>query len=69
MHVKDYKQWFKTRAIENSHPHYYATGAETKSDKIVDDMFTRLDEDGGGTLDCGEITALFRENGIEMTIE
>ena len=32
-------------------------------------MFTRLDEDGGGTLDCGEITALFRENGISMTIE
>jgi hypothetical protein len=36
---------------------------------IVDDMFKRLDEDGGGTLDCGEICALFKENGINMTIE
>ena len=32
-------------------------------------MFNKLDTDGGGTLDCGEITALFRENGIHMTIE
>ena len=29
-------------------------------------MFDKLDEDGGGTLDIGEITSLFRENGIMM---
>ena len=29
-------------------------------------MFSKLDADGGGTLDCGEITALFKENGIHM---
>jgi len=32
-------------------------------------MFQRLDADGGGTLDIGEITALFIENGINMTAE
>ena len=32
-------------------------------------MFRRLDADGGGTLDIGEITALFIENGINMTAE
>lgn len=32
-------------------------------------MFDRLDADGGGTLDIGEITALFKENGICMTKE
>lgn len=32
-------------------------------------MFKELDEDGGGTLDCGEITALFAKNGIHMTVE
>jgi hypothetical protein len=54
-----YKEWFNTRANLNTHSHYYATGAETKSERIVDDMFRRLDEDGGGTLDCGEIASLF----------
>lgn len=32
-------------------------------------MFAKLDSDGGGLLDMGEITALFKENGIHMTIE
>jgi Ca2+-binding EF-hand superfamily protein len=32
-------------------------------------MFAKLDADGGGTLDCGEITSLFSENGINMTQE
>jgi hypothetical protein len=39
---------------------YYFTGAEVKADNIIDDMFKKLDADGGGTLDNGEITALFR---------
>jgi hypothetical protein len=32
-------------------------------------MFAKLDADGGGTLDNGEITALFRQNGIHMSEE
>ncbi len=32
-------------------------------------MFKELDQDGGGTLDCGEITELFAKNGIHMTVE
>jgi Ca2+-binding EF-hand superfamily protein len=32
-------------------------------------MFQKLDADGGGTLDCGEIAALFNENGINMSID
>lgn len=32
-------------------------------------MFSKLDEDGGGTLDCGEIQSLFVQNGIHMTVE
>ncbi len=55
--------------MKNTHPHYYQTGAEVKADSIIDDMFLKLDADGGGTLDCGEICALFKENGIHMTIE
>lgn len=35
----------------------------------IDEMFDALDEDGGGTLDVGEITALFKENGIHMSEE
>ena len=41
--------------MQNTHQHYYKTGAEVKSDRIIDDMFAKLDGDGGGTLDCGEI--------------
>ena len=55
--------------MDNAHSHYYNTAAEVKSDNIIDDMFSRLDADGGGSLDCGEITALFKENGIHMTAE
>lgn len=69
MHQKSNKQWFKTRAMKNTHSHYHQTGSEVKADNIIDDMFSKLDEDGGGTLDCAEITALFRENGINMTME
>ena len=32
-------------------------------------MFEKLDEDGGGTLDCAEIATLFKENGIHFTVE
>lgn len=32
-------------------------------------MFQKLDQDGSNTLDMGEITSLFKENGINMTIE
>lgn len=69
MQTKSYKQWFKTRALKNTHSHYYQTGAEVKSDKIIDDLFEKLDDDKMGTLDCGEITKLFKENGIHMGIE
>jgi len=64
---KTYKQWFKTRAIKNAHSHYYNTGAEVKSNEIIDFMFDRLDDDQGGTLDFNEITKLFKSNGINMT--
>jgi hypothetical protein len=55
MHERVFKQWFKTRAGQNAHSHYYNTGAEVKSDNIIDDMFHKLDNDGGGTLDIKEI--------------
>jgi hypothetical protein len=32
-------------------------------------MFLTLDEDGSNTLDMGEITKLFKDNGIHMSIE
>jgi Ca2+-binding EF-hand superfamily protein len=53
--------------MKNAHTHYFRTGAEVQADNIIDDMFQKLDADGGGTLDVGEITALFKENGIHMT--
>ena len=62
-----FKKWFRTRAMKNAHTHYYRTGAEVQADNIIDDMFQKLDADGGGTLDVGEITALFKENGIHMS--
>ena len=55
--------------MQNTHQHYYNTGAEVKSNNIIDDMFAKLDADGGGTLDCAEIFALLSQNGIHMTIE
>jgi len=27
----------------NAHPHYFCTSAEVKSNKIIDDMFSKLD--------------------------
>ncbi len=39
-----------------------------KSDQIIDDLFEKLDDDKMGTLDCFEITKLFKENGIHMDI-
>lgn len=69
MQQKRFKSWFKSRGTGNSHSHYVYTGAEVKADTIIDDMFDKLDADGGGTLDIGEITALFKQNGIHMTTE
>jgi hypothetical protein len=66
---KRFKKWFKSRGIMNAHSQYYFTGAEVKADTIIDDMFEKLDADGGGTLDNGEITALFKQNGIHMNEE
>lgn len=40
---KTYKNWFMTRAHKNAHSHYYNTGAEVKSNNIIDDMFEKLD--------------------------
>ena len=69
LHMKTNKQWFKTRVAENTHSHYCNTSSEVKSNKIVDDMFGKLDKDFSGSLDFAEITALFKENGINMTKE
>jgi len=33
----------------------------------IEEMFNKLDEDGGGTLSIEEITSLFKENGIHMS--
>ena len=33
----------------------------------IEEMFEKLDEDGGGTLSIEEITSLFKENGIHMS--
>ena len=35
---------------------------------MIDNMFDKLDADGGGTLDMGEITTLFQKNGIMMSM-
>ena len=32
-------------------------------------MFERLDEDGSNSLDMMELWSLFKENGLEMTLE
>jgi len=36
---------------------------------IIDEMFDKLDADGGGTLDMSEITAVFKNNGVPMIME
>ena len=51
------------------HQHYYQTTSQVISDTIIDEMFAKLDSDGGGTLDMGEITALLVANGVHMSIE
>ena len=67
LHGNKYKEWFKTHAAMNAHPHYFNTAAEVKAEKIIDEMFVKLDSDGSLKLDCMEIEELFRNNGIFMT--
>ena len=45
------------------------TAGQIKTYSQIDEMFLKLDEDGSNTLSMSEITALFDENGIKMTIE
>ena len=45
------------------------TAGQIKTISQIDEMFLKLDEDGSNTLSMSEITALFDENGIKMTIE
>jgi len=49
--------------------HYQLTAGQIKTNSQIDEMFLKLDEDGSNTLSMSEITALFAENGIKMTIE
>jgi len=64
-----FKEWFKKRFSKNTHSHYSKQYSEVKHDMIIDEMFARLDSDKGGTLDMGEITAIFEANGVPMTME
>lgn len=48
---------------------YTLTASEMQSNNIIDRMFTILDADEGGSLDVGEIQALFHKNGIKMSYE
>lgn len=64
-----FKEWFKKRSSKNAHSHYCQTNNQVKIDQIIDEMFARLDSDGGGTLDMNEIAALFESNGVPMTME
>lgn len=64
-----FKQWFFTRCKQKAQQHYQLTAGQIKTYSQIDEMFLKLDEDGSNTLSMSEITALFDENGIKMTIE
>ena len=64
-----FKRWFQTRYKPQVFSQYHSTASQVRSDAVIDDMFSKLDEDGGGTLDCQEINALFQRNGIHMGVD
>ena len=66
---KIFKEWFKKRHLSSAPDEYCQTFQQMFSDKLIDDMFARLDSDGGGTLDMNEITALLKENNIIMEVQ
>jgi Ca2+-binding EF-hand superfamily protein len=67
LHSKDTKSWIAKRHKEQARQHYYQTASQVQSDNYVDEMFRKLDSDGGGTLSVNEIHSMFVENGINMT--
>ncbi len=66
LQVSVFKNWFSKRYSTKSLEHYQQTAAQIQSDMHIEEMFNKLDEDGGGTLSIEEITSLFKENGIHM---
>lgn len=69
LQLKAYKTWFHKRHSDKAQGHYHQTAAQVQSDSHIDEMFQKLDADGGGTLSIQEITSLFIENGIHMSRE
>lgn len=67
LQANSFKSWFKRRHRATCADHYHQTAAQVTSDKHIDQMFDKLDQDGGGTLSVDEITSLFCENGITMS--
>ena len=43
MHQNHNKRWFKVKASNTSFEHYHLTGPEVQANKIIDDMFNKLD--------------------------
>ena len=67
MHQHQYKKWFIKRHSSTTLDHYKHTASQVQQESYIDQMFQKLDADGGGTLSIDEIKSLFVENGINMT--
>jgi hypothetical protein len=66
---RSYKKWFKSRYFKQAPSHYFNTTSQLKSNQTIDEMFTKLNQDGSNILDLKQIAALFTANGINMTVE
>ena len=66
---KSTKDWIRKRYSKKTANHYSKTSQVIKAEGIIKAMFDKLDTDGEGTLDIGEITGLFQKNRIHMTNE
>lgn len=69
LQTNENKNWFLKRFQSSTHKHYNQTSAQVQTENYIEEMFKTLDQDGSNTLDMGEITDLFKENGIHMSIE
>ena len=71
LHSQPTKDWINKTTLKSNEQiraHYKKSSQEIKAETMIDNMFDKLDADGGGTLDMGEITTLFQKNGIMMSM-
>lgn len=69
MSANDNVNWLKKRFTQHAQPKYLKTRQELQKDQEILDVFTKIDFDGSGKIDVGELRRMFSQNGIHLTRE